>query len=164
MQETTTTSETTFIINMVLTAWEAQLERFQKFLDKTSDQHLEAQIAPGRNRGIYLLGHLTATNDSLFPLFGLGERLYPQLQDVFIRTPDRSVDAIPPTAELRKYWQDVNNKLIPALRSLSTEDWLSRHTAVSVEDFAKEPQRNKLNVLLNRTTHQGYHFGQVILL
>jgi len=36
---------------------------------------LEQQVAPGKNRLIYLWGHLTAVNDGLLPLLGIGERL-----------------------------------------------------------------------------------------
>jgi len=36
--------------------------------------------------------------------------------------------------------------------------------AVSDEDFSKEPHRNKLNVIINRTNHMSYHLGQLILL
>jgi hypothetical protein len=39
--------------------------------------------------------------------------------------------------------------------------WFAKHNAVSAEDFAKEPHRNKLNVLITRTIHQGYHLGQM---
>lgn len=159
----TTATDTRFIINLALSAWETQIERFDKHLEKLTDQQLESEIAPGRNRGVYVLGHLVAVNDNLFTLLGLGERMYPQLQDLFIRTPDRTVP-IPATAELRRYWHEVNAKLTPALRGLSTEAWLDRHNSVSPEDFAKEPTRNKLNVLLSRTSHQAYHFGQIILL
>jgi hypothetical protein len=54
----------------------------------------------------------------------------------------------------------VNNNC----KTLSTEDWLSRHTAVSEEDFAKEPHRNKLNILVSRTTHLAGHTGQMVYL
>ncbi|MBT1707969.1 DinB family protein [Fulvivirgaceae bacterium PWU5] len=159
----TTATDTRFIINLALSAWETQLERFDKHLEKLTDQQLESEIAPGRNRGVYILGHLTAVNDNFFPLFGLGEKVHPPLQDLFIRTPDRTVP-IPTTAELRQCWHDVNAKLTPALRNLTPEEWLGKHTSVSAEDFAKEPHRNKLNVLLNRTSHQAYHYGQIVLL
>lgn len=39
-----------------------------------------------------------------------------------------------------------------------------KHSAVSEEDFAKEPHRNKLNLLLNRTNHLSYHHGQLVFL
>jgi hypothetical protein len=48
-------------------------------------------------------------------------------------------------------------------KSMSENDWLQRHTAASEEDFKKEPQRNKLNVLLSRVTHKASHLGQITL-
>jgi hypothetical protein len=50
------------------------------------------------------------------------------------------------------------------LASLSEEQWFQRHNSVSEEDFQKEPHRNKLNVLLGRSTHIAYHLGQLVLL
>jgi len=41
---------------------------------------------------------------------------------------------------------------------------LHKHTSVSEEDFAKEPHRNRLNVLTTRTTHLASHYGQLIFL
>jgi hypothetical protein len=35
---------------------------------------------------------------------------------------------------------------------------------ISEQDFAKEPMRNKLNVLINRTNHLAYHYGQLRLI
>ena len=37
----------------------------------------------------YLVGHLAATHDRLFPLLRLGERLHPELDSQFLETPDR---------------------------------------------------------------------------
>jgi hypothetical protein len=47
---------------------------------------------------------------------------------------------------------------------MSTADWLDRHMSISAEDFKREPMRNKLNVLINRTNHESYHLGQLMLL
>jgi len=33
----------------------------------------------------------------------------------------------------------------------------------SDEDYAKDPTRNRLSVLLSRTNHLAYHLGQIIL-
>jgi hypothetical protein len=43
------------------------------------------------------------------------------------------------------------------------EDWLKKHTAVSDEDFVKDPTRNRLAILMNRTNHASYHLGQAAL-
>lgn len=50
------------------------------------------------------------------------------------------------------------------MNSLSAEDWFQKHTAVTAEDFAKEPHRNKLNIIITRTSHLQYHTGQLALL
>jgi hypothetical protein len=39
---------------------------------------------------------------------------------------------------------------------------LQKHTAVSDADFAKEPHRNRLSVVLNRAGHVQYHLGQLV--
>ena len=56
--------------------------------------------------------------------------------------------------ELRKYWDEVNGKLLSQFASLSEDEWLHRHYAMSEEDYAKDPIRNRLAVLLSRTVEQ----------
>ncbi len=122
------------------------------------------EVAPGRSRAIYILGHLVAVNDSLLPMFGLGDKLFPELEPIFIRTPDRSLADIPTIAELKQKWEQVNTALSAHFASMSVTDWMDRHMSVTPEDFAKEPTRNKFNVLVSRTIHQGYHMGQLNLM
>jgi hypothetical protein len=57
----------------------------------------------------------------------------------------------------------VNRRLDAALNELTLNDWLGRHTAVSEEDFAKEPLRNRFSILITRTNHLAYHVGQAML-
>jgi hypothetical protein len=151
-------------IKMALDAWNIQIDRTNKLFNSLSDDQLKEEIAPGRNSGSYLLGHLTAVHDALFPLLGLGEKLYPQLDEVFIKNPDKSGLERPATKQLRSYWNEVNEKLGKHFNDFSIEEWFQRHTAVSEADFQKEPHRNRLNVLLNRTAHLANHLGQLILL
>ena len=58
---------------------------------------------------------------------------------------------------------EVNGKLLSQFASLSTDQWLQRHHAISEEDYAKDLGRNRLAVLLSRTNHMSYHLGQIIL-
>jgi len=46
---------------------------------------------------------------------------------------------------------------------MSESDWVQRHSAVSEEDFAKDPSRNRFAILLSRTNHLSYHLGQALL-
>jgi len=151
-------------VKMALSAWETQNTRLDKLLGTLSDEQLFSEVSPGRNSGIYILGHLTAINDALFPLLGWGERFYPQLENIFIKNSDKSGLEKPSPAEVRKYWKVVNAKLTEHIGQTQPEEWFAKHTTVSAEDFAKEPHRNKLNVLMGRTNHLSYHSGQLIFL
>jgi RNA polymerase sigma-70 factor, ECF subfamily len=69
-----------------------------------TDEQLQQQVAPGKNRVFYLLGHLTAMHDRMFPLLGLGERLHPELHDAYITNPDRVLGDPLSATDLRKAW------------------------------------------------------------
>lgn len=158
------TTQLNLVVKMALSAWESQNKYLTKLIDSLPDEQLMKEIAPGRNTGIYLLGHLIAVSDALFPLLGFSDRLYPELDEVFIKSPDKSGHAMPTIAELKEKLMAVNTKLDTVFQTTSVDEWLERHTAVSAEDFANEPHRNKLNVLLNRTGHMANHIGQMLLL
>jgi uncharacterized damage-inducible protein DinB len=149
---------------MVLESFKSNYKRATKLLNEISDEDLLQEIATFKNTGHYLLGHLIAVHDNMLPLLGLGESLYPELVEVFIKNPDKSTFQKPSVAQLRTQWEQVHNELFAKLESLSAEQWFEKHTAVSDEDFAKEPHRNRLNVVLSRANHLSYHFGQIILL
>lgn len=147
----------------VLNSWKSVNQRFAAVISPLSDEQLQLEIAPGRNRLVYIVGHLAATNDRLFPLLGLGERKYVDLDQVYIDHPDRALDDPMAPAALKAALADVARRLTEAFESFSAEEWLQKHTAVSDEDFAKDPARNRLAVVLSRTNHLSYHLGQVIL-
>src|SRR5882724_5049822 len=91
-------------VKMVLTAWQTQNTRVDELLNQFTNEQLLQETAPGRNTGIYLLGHLAAVNDSLFKLLALGERLHPELDAIFLESPDKSGQQMPSADELKKYW------------------------------------------------------------
>jgi len=64
---------------------------------------------------------------------------------------------------LTKHWTEVNSSVFEKFAGLSPQEWLRRHTAMSDEDYAKDPTRNRLSVLLSRTNHLSYHLGQIVL-
>jgi hypothetical protein len=89
----------------------------------------------------HLWGHLTAIHDAMFPILGLGERLYPEPDAIFVSSPDKARAQLPHVGELRKYWDEVNGKLLSGFATRSAEEWLQRHYAMSEEDYAKDPTR-----------------------
>ncbi len=157
-------TSTQTMVKMVLDRWYALLKNCDDLFSSLTDEELEKEIAPGRNRGIYLLGHLIAVHDDMMLLLNFGDKLYPALHEPFLKLPDRAIDEIPSAQELRTYWSWHNEILSGKINSMPAEDWFQRHNAVSPEDFTKEPHRNKLNIIITRSSHLAYHFGQLRLL
>lgn len=152
------------MIKMVLDRWFAQIKNLDDNLAALTDEQLQKEIAPGRNRGIYLLGHLIAVHDDMVILLNFGDKLFPQLNEPFIKSPDKTVAEIPSAKELRSNLARQNEVMAEKIKNLQPDEWFQRHTAVSPEDFIKEPHRNKLNIMITRTSHLAYHLGQLVLI
>ena len=149
---------------MIIESWNLTVKRVSDLFLKLSEEEIIKEVAPNRNRGIYLLGHLTASHDSMLPLLGFRQSMFPELKFYFLISPD-NINKLPYSfAELLEKWIAVNEELKKHFNNLSTEDWLQKHTAISDEDFLREPHRNRLNVVLSRTNHLSYHQGQLVLL
>lgn len=151
-------------IKMIVSAWDTQNARLNKLVSSLTVEQLAGETSPNRNTGNYLFGHIIAVSDALFPVMGWGERLYPELETIFLKNPDKSGLEQPSLETLKSYFAIINEKIDKHIKSMSAQDWFSRHTAVSAEDFEKEPHRNKLNILINRTNHTSYHLGQMAYL
>lgn len=151
-------------VKMILDRWHGSISSLNKQLDALTDDQLMMEIAPGKNRGIYLLGHLIAVHDEMMNLLDLGDKLFPELREPFITESDHVATPMPSAAALRSMWTRLNDHMTPRFAALTTDDWFTRHTAVSPEDFQKEPHRNKLNIIVSRTSHLQYHTGQLVLL
>ena len=152
------------MIKMVLDRWHTLIKNFDTVLDSITDEQLQKEISPNKNRGIYLLGHLTAVHDDMLPLLNFGEKLYPSLSEPFIKSPDKAISELPSGKELRANWSKVNEVLAEKFGTVKPDEWFQKHNAVSTEDFIKEPHRNRLNVIITRISHLSYHLGQFILL
>jgi hypothetical protein len=150
-------------VKVAISSWRLVVDRADKIFSGLTEEQLEREVAPGKNRVIYLWGHLIAVHDRMFSILGLGPRLRSDLDAVFIDNSDKALAEIPSAGQLKQYWDEVNEKLLSQFRSLSADEWLLQHRAMSEEDYAKDPTRNRLAVLLSRTNHLSYHLGQVTL-
>lgn len=159
-----TATQTGLLVKMTLMAWDGQNNNLKRLINSLTDEQLAKEISPGKNTGLYLLGHLIAVSDGIFPLLGFGDRLFPDMEEVFINQPDKSGLVFPSVAELKQRLETLNARLNSHFQSTDVNEWLSRHTVVSPEDFIKESHRNKLNVVITRTGHLAYHLGQMRLL
>src|SRR3954468_17163442 len=123
--------EQQLVIRAVSDAWHSRITAADELFNGLTDEQLSREIAPGRNRGLYLLGHLTAVHDKMLPLLNFEPQVYPQLDEPFLSKPDKSVAEIPSTKQLREYWKTVNSKLSSHLKAMSEEEWFQKHTSVS---------------------------------
>ncbi|WPU91376.1 DinB family protein [Mucilaginibacter sabulilitoris] len=162
--ETQNETSIDIFIKVATSNWELQNTRLNGLLDKLSDEQLLTQTAPDRNTGLYLLGHLTAVSDGMFTFLELGERLYPEFDHIFVKNPDIAGIEKPSIGEVKEAWNRVNSSLKQKMEAMQPADWFAKHSAISAEDFEKEPHRNKINILINRTNHQSYHMGQLMYL
>ncbi len=146
-----------------LKTWNAQIDRADKLFAGFSSEEILREIAPGKNRLLYLWGHLTAVHDAMLPLLSLGERLHPEFDVAFVSNADKSRADIPSHEQVRQAWNAVNAELRKGFEKMPWSDWVQRHSAVSEEDFAKDASRNRFAILLSRTNHLSYHLGQAVL-
>jgi hypothetical protein len=152
------------LVTAAVNSWKLNIERADRFFSPLTEEQLRKEVAPGKNRLIYLWGHLTAVHDRMLPLLVLGARRHPEYDSLFLTNPDKTAPTLPAAAEIKKAWDEINGDLLAGFEGLSAADWLQKHASVSEEDFAKDPQRNRLSVLLSRTTHISFHLGQTALI
>lgn len=151
------------MIKQMINFWLAQNKAINDFYAKHDHDVYLREVAPGRNNGVYLLAHLIATNDGILPLMGLGEKLFPELS-ILANEPESAFPHKLSLEQLKVQWERLNLELEAKFRTMSVSQWLERHTAVSEEDFQLDPSRNKLNILITRSSHQNYHRGQLVFL
>src|SRR6204780_1252451 len=104
---------------VAINSWRLVVERTNKTLSNLTEDQLLKEAAPGKNRLIYLWGHLTAVHDRLLPLLEIGPRLCPEFDGIFITSPDKTVAQLPTAAEIKKAWDEVNGKLQAGFTSFS---------------------------------------------
>ncbi len=85
-------------IKMTLDRWYGSVASLDKVLNVLTDEQLLKETAPGKNRGIYLLGHLVAVHDDMLVLLDLGEKQHPELTEPFIKMADKVATELTPVA------------------------------------------------------------------
>jgi hypothetical protein len=158
-------NELSIIIQITKSNWIIQNNKLLELVNGLSDEDLQKETAPNRNTGYYLLGHLIVVHDRMLPLLGLGERIFPELSKPFLELPENdSTKNQSSIAELKDKLVAVNKELNDKIEHIGLQEWFTKHTSVSVEDFKKDLSRNKLSILINRTNHLSYHLGQMAYL
>src|SRR3984957_15380102 len=122
-------------VALALKVWKAQIDRADKLFGGLSSEGVLREVAPGKNRLLYLWGHLTAIHDAMLPLLGLSERLHPEFDVAFISNPDRSRADVPSHERVRQAWNSVNGELSAGFEKMSWPYWLWRPPRGAAEEF-----------------------------
>lgn len=151
-------------IEICLLQWTAYNSRMQKVFDALTDENYNKPITLGGNSPSWLMGHLADTDDRLLEMFGIRQRMFPDLEKIYHHERGVNQAGHLSKAELNARWKTILAELDNAFKNMTESDWFARHAAVTEEDFKKEPHRNKLNVMLSRVSHKASHLGQVAML
>lgn len=140
--------------HLIFHAWLLQNRKISDLVNRLSDDDLKKDVVSGRNSGLYLLGHLIATNDILMPLFEFGEKMYPEYEKIFLCTPDKCAQKFPPTEMVRLHWFTLNEKLRIRFGAMEQKEWI----------FESKGADERLKIMLSVVNHQCYHLGQLAFL
>ena len=150
-------------LEICLLQWETYNRRMQKLIGTISEENYRKPIMPGGNSPSWLTGHLVDTDDALLELFGIRERMFPELAKIYHHERGTNQSGHLSREELTTKWKAILAALDKSFKAMTEADWHGRHMAVTEEDFLKEPHRNKLNVMLGRVGHKASHLGQIAL-
>jgi uncharacterized damage-inducible protein DinB len=133
-------------------------------IDTLSDEELAQEVVPGKNHGVWLLGHLVVCEDDLSLYLGKGDVLFPKSRDLFSQGMKViPVSECPPASELRRQWKEVcikNEKIYTELRD---EELDEPHCQIE-GDIKDDYFKTKGNVVNMWILHTMYHCGQLGLL
>jgi hypothetical protein len=94
-------TSTDLLVRMVIDRWNGSIVNLDKHLNALADEQLQKEIAPGKNTGVYVLGHLIAVHDDMLKLLDMGEKMFPELNEPFIKLPDKAAAQVPSASDLR---------------------------------------------------------------
>lgn len=149
-------------VRMVLLSWQSSHRSVDNFLAKTPVDDFDKEVAPGRNTIGWIIAHLASVNDDLLALYGTGDPVNAEMAKTF-RGGQGKVEHAYTGKQMADYWKASAANINRVIAGFTNEEWFSRHTRISDEDFKNEPHRNRLNVLMNRAGHISYHMGQLAL-
>jgi hypothetical protein len=136
----------------------------EMYLDAVSDEEFKIEVVPGRNTGVWILGHLIVSDDDLSLYITKEPILFPELQTTFKQgSSKQDPETYPSVSELRQKWKSVcakNDKLFNELNDEILDQYHEMIQGDPEADYFKTKER----VLVNWTFHQIHMAGELALL
>jgi len=135
-------------------------------IEPLNDDEYKWELSPGKNHGVWLLGHLITSDDDFSLFMGRGEMLYPEYPAIFGEGSKlQSVDNYPSVAVLKEQWKNVVEKNKKVYADLKDAELDERHGMIKdYEDYKKDSFKTKMSVIMHWQLHQMYHAGQLGIL
>lgn len=135
-----------------------------KYLNSLTDEDFNQRVTPSGNTGVWILGHLIASDDDLSMYLDKGPMLFPEYQDLFKQGSTlQSAEYYPKVPALRENWKNVCEKNEKIYQSLEDRELDEPHALIQgkiEEDWFK----TKEGCLMNWILHQQHHAGQLAVL
>ncbi len=144
--------------------WQTVTYIINEQLKALTDEELGRELAPGKNHGLWLLGHLI-TSEDFYNKYLRGEKLcFPEYEKLC----GMGATLLPPgdfpkPAAMREHWQQVLDRNEKLLSELTDEDWDQPHCQPGggeEGDFFK----TKGGFITFMSSHEMYHSGQLGIL
>jgi hypothetical protein len=129
-------------------------------IDPLTDEELKMELAPGKNHGVWLLGHLITSDDDFSVYMGKGPLFYPEYHRIFGQGSKlQPVENYPDIPLLREQWKKVVEKNKKIYAELTDEELEEFHA--KAKDPEKDYFKTKQRIIIFWQLHQMYHAGQL---
>lgn len=141
--------------------WSIMARWISNTISRLSDEDLARTIAPNRNHGIWILGHLVQSEDELAVYLGKGDYLFPEYEALFgMGSPLLPIAQYPTAVLLRQQWAQAVARNQTALAAFADAEWNEPHTRIGNDspldnDFFKTKGRCLAIWILHQTLHLG---------
>ena len=130
------------------------------YIKMLTDEEFEMELSPGKNHGVWILGHLITSDDDFSYYMGKGSFMFPEYQDLFGQGSKlQSVKNYPEVSKLREQWKLVCEKNKKVYESLRDKDF--GEASENMTDDMKKIFPTKEKVVMAWQLHQMYHCGQL---
>ncbi len=143
--------------------FEAMVDWVNGSINPLTNEDLKMELSPGKNHGIWLLGHLVVCDDDFSLYMGKGELLYPEIYEIFgYGSKPLPPEEYWPAEKLRECWKKVCEKNRKIYSELTDAELKEQHA--KVEDIEKDYFKTKERICTYWQLHQMYHAGQLGIL
>lgn len=133
------------------------------YIGELSDEEFKMELSPGKNHGIWILGHLITSDDDFSVYMGKGDLLFPEYAELFGQGSKlQPAESYSEVSILKERWKQIiekNNKIYVDLKDSELEETPENMTG-DMENYFK----NKGKVIMAWQLHQMYHGGQLSVL